>query len=259
MRWKRSPQRLLSLMCLLVFVYPVAIAEEAGPRGFSVLNVEVKQGGALAFEQAARRFKAASDKLNTPTYFASSPGIGQDRMYTFANPFNSFTELSEQRNVLVEAFGEEEAQKVFAMLQESVESVESFIAIPRPDMSIYGPDRETPPEITLVITLTAKAGMIDEFEDYSDKIIESTKAVAPDLYWNMYQFGLGGAARTYSVRINQDWADMDRPSKSIRERLVEHYGKRQGERIFAEGQASIESVSTAVRRIRADLSHMHTE
>jgi len=171
----KNPQRLLmnSLICLLIFVCSSAMAEETGPIGFSVLSVEVKQGAGLAFEQAAAKFKAANDKLNTRSVFASSPGIGQNRMYTFASPFSSFAELGEQRNVLMEAFGEEEAQKTFAMLQASVESVDTFIAHLRPDMSIAGPDSDTPPEITLVVTLTARAGMTDDFEAYSARIIES--------------------------------------------------------------------------------------
>lgn len=249
------------LMCLLmIIVSPLVLAEEnAGPKGFSVLSVMVKQGGGPTFEQAAAKFKAANDKLNMPTIFASSPGIGADRMYTFARPFNSYTELAEQRNVLIEAFGEEEAAKTFAMLEESVESLTSFIAIPRPDLGIAGPETDDPPEIVLSITITAKQGRTGDLEAYMGKVIEASKAIAPDLYWNTFSYGIGGPANTYGIRINQNWADLDTPGKSIPVRLNEHFGNRNGERIFAEGQDAIKDISFAVRRNRTDLSHIHKD
>lgn len=249
------------LMCLLmVSVSPLLLAEEnAGPRGFSVLSVIVKQGGGQTFEQAAAKFKAANEKLNMPSIFASSPGIGDNRLYTFAQPFDSYAELAEQRNVLVEAFGEEEAAKTFALLGESVESLSSFIAIPRPDLGIAGPEMDTPPEIVLSITITVKQGRTADLETYMGKVIEATRAVSPDLYWDTFSYGIGGPANTYGIRINQNWADLDTEGKSIPMRLNEHFGKRNGERIQAEGQDAIEDISFVVRRIRADLGHMHKD
>ena len=180
-------------------------------------------------------------------------------MYTFARPFDSYTELAEQRNVLIEAFGEAEAAKTFAMIGESVESLTSFIAIPRPDLSIAGPETDTPSEIVLSITITAKQGRTGDLEAYMGKVIEASKATAPDVYWNTFSYGLGGLANTYGVRINQNWADLDTPAKPIPARLNEHFGERNGERILAEGQDAMEDISYTVRRNRTDLSHMHKD
>ena len=249
------------LMCLLmVIVSPLVIAEEnAGPRGFSVLTVKVKQGGGPMFEQAAAKFKAANEKLNMPTVFVTSPGIGANGMYTFAQPFNSYTELADQRNVLIEAFGEKEAAKTYAMIEESVDSLSSFIAIPRPDLGIAGSDADGPKEIILSIAITAKQGRAEDLEAYMGKVVEASKAITPDLYWNTFSYGIGGPANTYGVRINQDWADLDTPAKPIPVRLTEHFGKRNGERIFAEGQDAIKDISFTVRRNRADLTHIHKD
>ena len=51
-----------------------------------------------------------------------------------------------------------------------------------------------------------------------------------------------------------NWADLDNPAMPIPQRLTTAFGEKEGARIFAEGGASIENITTMLRRTRPDLS-----
>lgn len=185
--------------------------------------------------------------------------MGNDGQYAFASPFAMFAELSNQRNILAEAYGPEELAKISETYQKTVVSTESYIVIPRPDLGIPGPEMDTAPEITMSIAIKVRTGMDQQYQDYLTKLVEATKATAPDTYWSTYQPG-PGAQGIWAVRINTTWADFDGPAgKSIPQRLNEHFGDRVGKKIYKDGTASIESIEYTISRFREDLSHMPAE
>ena len=86
----------LSLVSILaVMISFTANAEEAPPTGYSVLSIEIKPGSQGQFEEFILKFKQAADHIGTvPTWYATSPGVGEDNVYSFASPFMSFGELA---------------------------------------------------------------------------------------------------------------------------------------------------------------------
>lgn len=242
---------------VMVFCSQLAGAQDAQvPRGLSITVYQVAPGMEPAFEEVSGKFKEAADKLDGfPTYYGFSPAIGADGLYGFASPFNSFTDLSAQRNVFVEAFGEKEAERLGKVFASAVTSTSSYILVPRPDLGVANPDATGPTEIAMGIQITVKNGMQQQYADYLTKLVEASKATAPGAYWTTYQPGIGTGG-VWSVRVGTTWANMDTPTKPLNDRLVEHFGKRAGERIIEDGQDCIESVEYSIQRYRADLSHI---
>ncbi|MCZ6501289.1 MAG: hypothetical protein O6945_02100 [Gammaproteobacteria bacterium] len=249
-------KRILYYFAVVIFSlsYAFVYSEDAPPRGLTVNLFQVAVGRAQEFEQVSMKFKAAADKIKSPEYFGYSPGIGNNDLYAFVSPFNSYQEFATQQNVLAEVYEGEELAEIGQMFQDSVTSTDSYVIVPRPDLGIAGPEFETPPEILLLIAVTVKNGMGLQFEAYLEKLVEATKATAPDLYYNAFQPGLGSGL-IWRFGIAQNWVDLDTQPKPIPQRLTEHFGRRNGERIFQDGQDAIESVEFTVSRFRPDLSH----
>ncbi len=249
-------KRILYFFAVVVFSFNSAVvfAEDAPPRGWTVNLFQVAVGRAPEFEQVSMKFKAAADKIKSPEYFGYSAALGNNGLYAFVSPFNSYQEFATQQNVLAEVYEGEELAEIGQMFQDSVDSTDSYVIVPRPDLGIAGPEFETPPEILLLIAVTVKNGMGPQFEAYLEKLVEATKATAPDLYYNAFQPGLGSGP-IWRFGIAQNWVDLDTLGKPIPQRLTEHFGKRNGERIYQDGQDAIESVEFTVSRVRVDLSH----
>ncbi len=248
----------LSFICALGVAVPlVASAAEAPPTGFSIFAVEIKPGSQGQFEEFILKFKQAADQLgNPPSWYASSPGVGQDNIYTFASPFNSFGELAEQRPILQEVYDEAEVMRLFGLYSNSVVRTETFLVHPRPDLSRPSPPMDNPAEITLTLGITIDPAKTEAYETYVKQLAEATDKTAKDAYWNTYIGGIGSAAGTYGVRIPMNWVDLDTPVKPFSERLNEAFGKRKGEKILAAGEAVGAKIEYAIRRNRADLSHI---
>ena len=155
------------------------------------------------------------------------------------------------RNVLAEAFGEEEAAATGAAFDEAIANtrVENFI--PRADLS-----RTTelePFEIVLVIRVEVALGRTQAYEEFMHKLVEATDKVAPDQHWFGYAPGLG-AGTTYRFAIPMNWADLDNPGMSIAERLGKHFGEKKAASMLEENAANIVEVVDSVSINRPDLS-----
>jgi len=250
-------KRILYIFAVVVFSLSSAIvfAEDAPPRGLTVNIFQVAAGREQAFEQVSMKFKAAADKVGSPAYIGYSAAIGNDGQYAFVSPFSSYKEFADQRNVLAEAYEGEELAEIGQMFQDSVTSTDSYVIIPRPDLGIAAPEFETPPEILLLVEVTVKNGMGEQFVEYLGKLKEATQAVSPDLYYTALMPGFGSGP-IWRFAIAQNWADLDTPPKPIPQRLVEHFGKRAGEKIDRDGTDAIESIEFTVSRVRPDLSHI---
>jgi hypothetical protein len=231
-----------------------AFAQDAPPRGLNVIIYHVAPGQEMNFEAVSAKFKAAADKIGSPAYAGYSPGIGNDGQYAFVSPFDSFKIFADQQNVMAEVYEDAEMAEIGAMYQGAVRNEESYIIVPRPDLSVPPPEFESPPEVNLLISVTVKNGMGAEYAEFLGKLAEATKATSPETYYSVYQPGIGSGT-VWRAAIPMDWEDLDTPGKPIAERLSEHFGARNGEKINDAGQAAVESVQYDVFRIRPDLSH----
>jgi hypothetical protein len=232
----------------------VVLAEESPPTGIAITVYQVAPGMEASFEEVSAKFKAAADKIGSRPYAGYSTVIGNDGQYAFASPFNSFAEFKDQRNPLQEVYEGEELASIEKMYQESTTSTDSYVIIPRPDLGVAPPEFESPPEILLLIEVTVKSGMGQQYQTFLKKLAEATKAVSPDLYYNAFQPGFGSGP-IWRFGITMNWADLDTQGKTIPQRLMEHFGDRNGGKINEEGQEAVESVKFTVSRIRPDLTH----
>ena len=249
-------KRIMYFLAVVVFSLSSAVvfAEDAPPRGFNVTVFQIAPGHIQQFEAGSMKFKAAADKVGSPAYNAYSAAIGNNGQYAFVSPFNSYQEYATQRNVMAEVYEGEELAKLGQDFQESVSSVDSYVIVPRPDLGIAPPEFETPPEILLLIAVTVKTGMGPQYVEFLEKLVEATKATAPDAYYSAFQPGFGSGP-IWRFGIPMNWVDLDTPGKPLLQRLTEHFGKRNGERINQAGQDAVESVEFTVSRVRVDLSH----
>jgi len=255
MRWIQ-----MMVTALLFAVVPgTLVAEETGPQRVSVITIEVKPGTQGVFETFVKKFKAAADSVeNAPNWFASSPGIGSNTTYTFAQPFVSYAELFQDRNILAEVYEPAEIEEIMAMARSSMLSSDSAVYVHRPDLSRSFPETDKPPVVTLFIGFQIHEGKSGQFENFLRRVVEATDKVAPDLHWESYM-GAIAADLDYGVRIPMwDAADLDVQPMGVKERLVEAFGKREGERLFESGQAAIDHVQDGVSRMRPDLSHVNS-
>ena len=151
-------------------------------------------------------------------------------------------------------YNAEELAEIGSTFQKAVESTETYIIVPRPDLSVPGPEFEKPPEILMLIEMTLEddAGM--GYADFVAKLKEASLATAPDMYWNAFQPGLGSDP-VWRFGIAMNWADLDTQGKPIPRGLMEHFGERKGEKIFEDGREGVVNVRYSIARIRPDLSH----
>jgi hypothetical protein len=230
----------------------VASAEEAAPMGFNVMNVDVKPGSQQQFEGFIAAYKKAVDKVGGRTWFAESPGIGSTTGYSFAFPFNSFAELADQTNPVLEAFGAEEAQKIYAMYAASAVSATTTTFHGRPDLSMSNDGEGA--EIVMTFGITLNPGMTEKFENWVKKFA----AAADDRSFNVYQKGVGDGP-DYVARVPMKWADLDTPAKPIPEVLEAKYGKKEAAKLMADNLAAVASIVESVTRMRPDMSNAPSE
>ncbi len=231
-----------------------ALAEEATPRGINISIFHVAPGQEQNFEQVSTKFKAAADKVKSTPYIGYSPAFGNDGQYAFASSFSSFTQFANEENPMAQVYEAEELMEIGSLFQEATTATETFVIIPRPDLSVPAPEFEKPPEILMLIEVTLKNGTGPAYAAFLAQLKEASMATAPDLYWNAFQPGLGsGPVWRFGIAMN--WADLDTPGKPLPQRLTEHFGERKGERIYQESLDAVESVHYSIARIRPDLSH----
>jgi hypothetical protein len=243
------------LLCVLAAFSFTSVAQEAAPTVWSVQAFRVNPGTQPVFEQIVTKYKEAAEKVGAPAWYAYSPAIGNDFVYEFATEVESFTMFSDQSDIVMEAFGAEEAMKIGEMARISIADVESFTVIQRPDLGIAGPEMDGPPEASIAYRISLKPGMEEEWEAWMRTLIDVTKQTAPDAYWTSFWGGLG-LPNAFAIRVNMKWADMDNPVMPIPQRLAEVHGDRKAKRMYKDAIGMVESIETYVSRFRTDLSHM---
>jgi hypothetical protein len=229
-----------------------ASAQDGGPGFVSVRLVETVPGKAAQFEAALKKYGEALQKV-TPDRGMNVRNIGVGGPGNAYVVFTTMEKLSDQqpRNVLAEAFGEDQAAATAAAFDEAIAQtrVENFI--PRADLSRTTELGDF--EIVLTIRVEVANGGAQAYEDFVHKLVEATDKVAPDQTWYGYAPGIG-AGTTYRFAIPMNWADLDDPGMSIPERLAKHFGEKEAAEILAANAANVVAVNTALSVNRPDLS-----
>lgn len=251
MNWKH-----LVLVMLACFATTVANAQD-GPQNINVVAIKINPGGQAVFEAFMTKYKEAVEKNGDDrTWAVSTNAIGPVTQYTISSLMPSFAALDNPPNPLAsmaEAFGEEEAAAVLASLQGAVADINGRAWIARPDLSRPIESDDTPVGLT-VLFIDINPGAAPTFETYVNQLVEASNKT-DDGNWAMFT-GAPGAPSDYLVTFPVfKWADLDTPQgMPLRERMIAAFGERNGARMYGEGVASIENITTSLLRARPDLS-----
>ena len=229
----------IALLCLLSVV---ATAEEAAPppQLYSVYEIEIKPGKQAQFIAWA----------------AFSPIMGAGNRIVIASGFTSFAELAPQQvNLMVQAFGEEEAARLAGLAQESMAgSVRSTIVF-RPDLSRPAPPRDTPSQLVYRVRVTIKPGTAAQYEEFVLKIVEAAEKNGDPGYWSAYS-GSIAADNTYLVRVPfWSWEELDTAATPIPAMLEKAFGKREANRLLKLANDATVHSESSLYSARPDLSY----
>ena len=229
------------------------------PEKFSTITIEVKPGMDAVLEEVITKFRDAVEKTNGPQRWLAAQSMSGNPVYTINVPFDTWAEFGpppSSGDPLVSAYGEEEARRILSLLRDAEAGATTTIYVARPDLSRPAPAAEATPVAVLYLDVNVRLGMEQQFEDYAKKLIEATNATEPRAYWQMRErlFGLGNAAGYRAVVTFQQWSELDSPTKPLPQRLREHFGAEEGERVAAAGLAAIQGVNERLNRVRSDLA-----
>ena len=111
-----------------------------------------------------------------------------------------------------------------------------------------------PPEFVHVITVTARAGAIAEFEAFQKRIKASADKLNAPQGWLTSYVTIGGPSRTYSIVLPfRKWSEVD-AWIPVPQMLIKAYGEAEGMRILKAGSAATEHTETEVYRLLPQLS-----
>jgi hypothetical protein len=246
-------------ICAVLLSASCNIGAQPVPTKYSALAIEVKPGMQRQFEEFIHKFRDAVEKNRGPQRWLANAAVSGSPVYTFTREFGTWTEFGQDApEPLVAAYGEQEAGRLLGLLQSSVACESTTIYVARPDLSRPAPANAAStatPVAVRYIDVNVKLGKEQQFESYMKKVIEATNATAPNAFFQTRQrmFGPGNSSG-YRVDVEfQKWSDLDTPDKPPPQRLTEHFGAAEGERLEALGNDSITGFSRRLNRVRADL------
>lgn len=250
-----------SLVFVVVLMFPsvAVIAEEAdAPMYVRLFTAELQPNAQNQYEALLKKFTAAHKQLDTKRhYFVSTQVIGSPTTYTFASFFRSFADMDmPPRNVMVEAYGAEEAAEMLAPIEGKVWSQATGMWTRRLDLSPNQPESAAPPAMINWLTVTIKPYGNGPYEEYLQKVAEATNQITPDAPYVVWAPG-PGANNTYGfANPVASWAAMDESAVvPVPVRLERAFGKREAERLLKQRTEVVESQSIYMSRGRPDLSY----
>jgi hypothetical protein len=224
------------------------------PQLLSILTIDVKPGANAQFEEFIAKYREAAERTGSALrWLAASSETGSSR-YSFARPFGSFSALADEGPDLMKVYGPDEARRLMGVFQAAVSGMATAIYTARPDLSRPGPQSQTAPVAVLFIDVTVRPNREADFEDLAKKVVEASDATAPEAHWNMFAPLFGGGS-TYRVVVDvPSWNFLDKPPKPIEQRLREHFGEGEAQRLNELMTAVVDHVDQSLNRVRPELA-----
>ncbi len=250
---------ILVAVAATLFVACAGAEDAPANRIVRVFQADVEPNSQAAYEAVIKRFAAAHKQLGTKFYFqASTEEFGSPTTYTFARFFPNFAAMDEPpRNVLVEAFGQAEADKILATIAGKVRSQSNAFWVERLDLSTASPDPSSaPPLLVNWLFVTVKPYKNADYEQYLMKVKEATQKVAPTAGYTAYSPG-ANAGNVYAFAVPAaSWAALDAQQPSVPERLTQAFGAAEAKRLLDMRATLVAAQSDVTARPRPDLSNM---
>jgi len=254
-----SYRLLLFVAALIAPSLPVLAEDAPAPMYARVFTAELQPNSQRAYEEVLKKFAAAHEKLDTKQYFGvSTQVVGSPTTYTFVSIFRSFADMDQApTNVMVDAYGAEQAAAMVAPLDGKVWSQETGIWMRRLDLSPAQPENPEPPAMTNWLLVTIKPYGNAAYEAYLKKVAEATNTTNPDASFVVWAPGPGGDNTYAFANPVASWAAMDEGGfLSVPQRLEQAFGKREADRLLSARAALVESQATYLSRSRPELSYL---
>ena len=116
------------------------------------------------------------------------------------------------------------------------------------------PAGDGPPEALLYIAFTLKPGAAAKFLELSSKTAEASAATVPNAYFvgALPSFGAPGGR---TILLFKHLSDLDTPLKPPQQRVIEHFGQAEGERINALAGEAVQNIEITLFHTRPDLNY----
>lgn len=211
------------------------------------------------FVAAVTTVKETMEETNGSAYWLAAQSASGSSSFMIAVPHASFTELgSDPLAVLGDVLTQEELGALGENMQASVSHVSRAFYANRPDLGRAAPATDAVPDAVVTIEIEVAAGRNSEFEDWARKVVEATEATAPGAYHTMMS-PVFGTNNYLAVVIIPKWADLDGNTKSVQQRILEHFGQREGQRMLEENRSVVLGTTTNLWRTRAEIARPPVE
>lgn len=250
--------RAVKLGKYLLPVMAVLMSVSVGARGQGFVDIStwhLKPFTEGMLVDAIGMVKEALDEADSSFgWLASSSESGDERVMV-ALPHDSMGDLAnDPLAVLASVLSPEEGEQLTANLRNSVSHISNARYVMRPDLGRQPPDTGgVPPAAVITIELEIANGRNADFEAYVGNVIEATEATAPGATWLMMSPAFGTNNYLVVVLI-PEWSMLDTPSKSVDQRVIEHFGERRGGQMVEASRSMVVGMKQDLWRTRPDLA-----
>jgi hypothetical protein len=242
-----------------IVVTAPALAQNDDVTIVEVLTATVRPGAEGLFEEFVAAYREASEDQGLDNYWLSAQSMSGEPVYRFHLEHSSWASLADPDPVLAETFGQREADRLEGLLRDSVTSLDIAFFRQFASMShVPANGFVEQPEALIYYDFVLNAGTAPAFQEMATAQREASAALYPNDYFvvGMPDFGASGPR---TLLILDSFSGMDTPTLPPQQRLLEHFGEREGGRLNELGAQSIASFSATLFRTRPDLNYQPEE
>ena len=236
----------------------LGFAQDGPPRFLQVQTFTVVPGMIGQFEGVVRQVNEAFKQTGAAPQISLTFGTvagGDFRTYYFATPFNEQSDRDAWRNlqdVLVEAYGQEEAIKILTAGDASIRSLETRISITQVNAaSLAGGIPTEFPALATVVRTEVDPALIGDYTLFQTKLKEAE--VAAGVQW-LRQRTIRGPLNLFTANRSHDTHGDTVPLPGSL--LRDHFGAAEAEALMQRQRAAVVSREILTLGHRPDLSRM---
>jgi hypothetical protein len=165
-------KKLLVAGVLLFFCSSTLVTAQSRPADYlEIIEIHVKPGATSGFEDYVKKIVEAAKKVGSEPHWATlqtTLGHNADRYQVifYFNEWGAMDQWTQLSDLLSKAYGEQEAQKILAMGDQTIASVEDRVYTLLPDHSQKLDQFKGLAPHYFVVETTVKPDMATEFESY---------------------------------------------------------------------------------------------
>ena len=218
------------------------------------LTVSVRPGTEAQFEEFVKAYADVSRRQKLTNYWLSSQSMSGEPLYRFAMAHGSWGDFANPGPQLAKVLGEKEATRLTGLARDSIAWMRTAYFQQHSAMSRPMPAGDGPPEALLYIAFTLKPGAAAKFLELSSKTAEASAATVPNAYFvgALPSFGAPGGR---TILLFKHLSDLDTPLKPPQQRVIEHFGQAEGERINALAGEAVQNIEITLFHTRPDLNY----